>query len=105
MDGTTHLSDYLAILRRRRRQVIKVAASVFALAVALALLLPPVYRSTASILIEQEVPSDIVPSTVTGYATQRVKLTEARILTPERLANIAANFKSEEHTSEPPVTP
>lgn len=92
MDGTTHLSDYLAILYRRRRQVIKVAASVFALAVALALLLPSVYRSTASILIEQEVPADIVPSTVTGFIAQRVKLIEARILTPERLANIAVDF-------------
>lgn len=89
MDSTTHLSDYLAILRRRRRQVVRVALAVFALAVALAVLLPPVYRSTATLLIEHEVAPEIVPSTVTGYLTQRVKVIEARILTPENLANVA----------------
>lgn len=89
MESTTHLSDYLAILRRRRRQIIRVAAAVFVLAVVLALVLPSVYRSTATLLIEQEMSPDLVPSTVTGYLTQRVKVIEARILTPENLAGIA----------------
>lgn len=89
MESTTHLSDYLAILRRRRRQIIRVAVGVFVLAVALALVLPTVYRATATLLIEQEMSPELVPSTVTGYLTQRVKVIEARILTPENLAAIA----------------
>lgn len=89
MEGTTHLSDYLAILRRRRKQIIRVAAAVFAGAVLLAFVLPPVYRSTAKLLIEQEIASDMVPSTVTGYISQRIRVIETRVLTPENLAKVA----------------
>lgn len=89
MDGTTHLSDYLAILRRRRKQILRVAGSIFAVAVLLALVLPAVYRSTAKLLIEQEMPPDLVPTTVSGYITQRIKVIETRVLTPENLAKVA----------------
>lgn len=91
MDGTTHLSDYLAVLRRRRKQIVRVAGAIFAIAVILAVVLPPVYRSTAKLLIEQEVPTDMVPSTVTGYINQRIRVIETRVLTPENLAKVAKN--------------
>jgi polysaccharide biosynthesis transport protein len=89
METTTHLNDYLAILKRRRRQILRVAMSVFAVAVVLALVLPTVYRSTAKLLIEQEIATDLVPSTVTGYLNQRIRVIETRVLTPERLAQVA----------------
>lgn len=90
MEGTTHLSDYLAVLKRRRRQVLYVAAAVFALFALLAVALPPVYRSTAKLLIEQQqIPPDIVASTVTGYVNQRLRLIETRVLRPEHLVRIA----------------
>jgi len=90
MERTTHLSDYLAILRRRRREIFKVSATVFGIAALLALFLPSVYRSTAKLLIEQqEVPQDLVPSTVTGYMNQRIRVIETRVLTPEHLLGIA----------------
>lgn len=90
MERTIHLSDYLAILRRRRRQVFKVAAAVFGLAVLLALFMPPVYRATAKLLIEQqEVPQDLVPSMITGYMNQRMRVIETRVLTPDNLVAIA----------------
>src|SRR5581483_7302797 len=90
MERVTHLSDYLAILRRRRKQIFKVAATVFGVAALLALFLPPVYRATAKLLIEQqEVPPDLVPSTVTGYMNQRMRVIETRVLTPANLAAIA----------------
>lgn len=90
MEGTTHLSDYFAILRRRRRQILMTAGAVFGIAVLLAVLLPSVYRSTAKLLIEQqEVPPDLVPSTVTGYVNQRMRIIETRVLTPDNLAGIA----------------
>jgi uncharacterized protein involved in exopolysaccharide biosynthesis len=46
-----HLSDYLAILRRRKKQVLRTAAAIFVLSVVLAFVIPPVYRSSATILI------------------------------------------------------
>lgn len=89
MEGTTHLRDYLAVLRRRRRQIVWVALAITALGVAAALLVPPVYRSTATLLVEQQLSTDIVRSTVTGYLVQRLKVIEARVLTPENLAAVA----------------
>jgi polysaccharide biosynthesis transport protein len=86
---TIHLNDYLAVLKRRRKQILRVAASVFGIAVVLAAVLPTVYRSTAKLLIEQEVASDIVPSTVTGYVSQRIRVIQTRVLTSERLAQVA----------------
>lgn len=88
--NTQHLSEYLAILRRRRRQVIRVAVAVFVAAVVLAFVLPPKYRSSATILIEQqEVPKDIIASTVTGYANQRLQIIQQRVLTQENLLRIS----------------
>ncbi|BAU48073.1 lipopolysaccharide biosynthesis protein [Sulfurifustis variabilis] len=90
MDGSTHLSDYLAVLKRRRRQVIYTAAAIFALFALLAVALPPVYRSTAKLLIEQQqIPTDVVSSTVTGYVNQRIRVIETRVLKPEHLAQVA----------------
>ncbi len=104
MDSTTHLSDYLAILRRRRKQIVRVAAAVFALAVILAVVLPPVYRSTATLLIEQEVAPELVPSTVTGYLNQRLKVIETRVLTPQNLSEIAKKLElfPQERAADPP---
>ena len=89
METATHLSDYLVILRRRRRQILRVAGAIFALSVVLAIVIPTAYRSTAKLLIEQEMAPDIVPSTVTGYVNQRIKIIETRVLTPENLAKVA----------------
>ncbi len=49
----TSLSDYIAIIKRRKNLFFTVVALVTTLAVGLALALPPVYRSTATILIQQ----------------------------------------------------
>lgn len=88
-----HLSDYLAILRRRKKQVLRTAAAIFALSVVLAFAIPPVYRSEATILIEQqEVPKDLVPSTVTGYANQRLQIIQQRVLTNASLLQIVQKF-------------
>lgn len=88
-----HLSDYLAILRRRKKQVLRTAAAIFALSVVLAFVIPPVYRSSATILIEQqEVPQDLVQSTVTGYANQRLQIIQQRVLTNASLLQIVQKF-------------
>ncbi len=52
-DQETSLSDYIAIIRRRKKLFFFVSSIVATIAVGLALALPPVYRSTATILIEQ----------------------------------------------------
>jgi polysaccharide biosynthesis transport protein len=92
--GTLHLADYLSILRRRKKQIKLVAALVFLVSAILAFVIPPQYRSTATILIEQQqVPRDLIPSTVTGYANQRLQIIQKRVMTDENLYKIAEKYQ------------
>ena len=47
------IDDYVAIVKRRKWSLILPALLVFAVAAAVALLLPPIYKSTATILIDE----------------------------------------------------
>jgi succinoglycan biosynthesis transport protein ExoP len=61
--------------------------------VALAFLLPPSYRSTATILIEeQEIPSDIVRSAITSYADQRIETIKQQVMTRSTLWKIIEQY-------------
>lgn len=87
------LGDYWAILKRRKWMFIGPALVVGLIALTLAVVLPPVYRSTATILIErQEIPEDLVETTVTGYVQERIQGLKQRLLTHERLWNIAQKY-------------
>ena len=49
-------------------------------------MLPPIYQSEGVILIEsQEIPRDLVLSTVTSYAEQQIQVIKQRILTTSRI--------------------
>ena len=75
------LVDYLAIVKRRRAQLWIGFAAVFVPALLIALLWPPLYRSTGTILIEQQqVPQDLVPSTITSFAAERIQLIKQRVM-------------------------
>ena len=86
-------ADILAILRRRKKSLILPAVAVIFLAALVALLLPPIYRSTATILIEeQEIPSEFVMTTVTSFAEQRIQQINQRIMSFTRLLEIIQRF-------------
>ena len=85
--------DYVAVLNRRKARFIVPAALILVLSAAVAFLLPPAYRSSATILIEQqEIPSDLVRSTVTSYADQRIQLISQRVMTSANLQRIVEKF-------------
>jgi len=85
-DSSQSFSDYLSIVRRRRFLIFLVSACLFGIAGIVAILWPPTYRSTAMILIiEQEVPTDFVRSTITSYADQQIERIKAQIMTRSRL--------------------
>jgi len=48
------LNDYLGILRRRWLQIFVIFLSILAITVVIAVVIPPVYESTATILIESQ---------------------------------------------------
>lgn len=90
---TLGISDYLAILKRRKKQLAIPALTIFALCTGLAFYLPSIYRSEATILIEQqEVPSELVRSTVTSYAGERIQIISQRVMTTENLSKIIVNY-------------
>jgi len=86
-------AEILAIVRRRQKSLILPAVTIIVLAGLVALLLPPIYRSTATILIEQqEIPTDFVKTTVTSFAEQRLQQINQRIMSFTRLLEIIQRF-------------
>lgn len=69
------------------------AIAVFGLAVLAALFWPPTYRSSATILIEeQEIPQELVRSTITGFASQQIKVISQRIFTLSNIMGIVEKY-------------
>ncbi len=92
-DNQKTLQDYLAVLKRRWLQILLPAVVLFLLAAVVAFMLPATYRSTATILIEeQEIPRDLVRSTITSYAAQQVQVISRRIMTVENVSQIAEKY-------------
>jgi uncharacterized protein involved in exopolysaccharide biosynthesis len=87
------LKDYVDILKRRKTTLLVVTAALVAIAVAVALLLPAVYRSTATILIkEQEIPQEFVRSTVTSFADERIQVISQQIMTRATLLELVDKY-------------
>ena len=85
--------DYLAVVKRRKWQFIVPALAMFLLISVIAALLPSVYRSAAVVLIEEpDVPRELVFSTITSYADQRLQTIYHRATTTENLLQIINRF-------------
>jgi uncharacterized protein involved in exopolysaccharide biosynthesis len=78
---------------RRRYLFLVVAAILSALTVTVALLWPPTYMSSATILIEQqEIPQELVRSAVTSFADQRVQVISQRVMTTQNLLPLIERY-------------
>ncbi|HMB77937.1 MAG TPA: Wzz/FepE/Etk N-terminal domain-containing protein [Kiloniellaceae bacterium] len=87
------IHGYVSILKRRRWHLLLPAALVVAISLVVAVIWPPSYLSSATILIEeQEVPRDLVQSTVTSYADERLQVITQRVMTSENLVSIIKEF-------------
>ena len=90
---TKDLHDYVALLRRRKTVILTVGAALLAASAALAFMLPAVYRSTATILIEeQEIPPDLVRSAIATYADQRIETIKQQVLSRSTLWKIVEQY-------------
>jgi polysaccharide chain length determinant protein (PEP-CTERM system associated) len=91
-EGRT-LKDYLQIARRRKYLIAIPMLLFLAISVVVALVLPPVYQSEATILIEQQhIPVDLVKSTVVSFADERIQQIQQKIMTIENINNIINRF-------------
>lgn len=92
-EQTTELKDYIDAFRRRRTSILIMGVTIFFISILLAMFWPPTYRSTATILIEeQEVPPDLIRSTITSFAAQRIQEISQRVMTRANLAQIIDKY-------------
>jgi polysaccharide biosynthesis transport protein len=88
------LKDYLQIIRRRKYTILVPTLVLLLISTIVAIVLPPVYRSRATILIEQQhIPSDLVKSTVISFADERIKQIQQKLMTIDNLNKIIDKFK------------
>ena len=88
-----NIQDYLAILSRRKVAIILTAFIIFLIGLVVALVWPPTYRSSATILIkEQEIPTELVRSTVTSFASKQIKTISQRVMTRPNLMEIVEKY-------------
>lgn len=87
------LADYLAMFQRRKNLFFLVAGILFAIAAVIAVALPSIYQSTATVLIEQQdIPSDLVQSSATTYADQQIQTITQRVMTSTNLQKIIDKY-------------
>jgi uncharacterized protein involved in exopolysaccharide biosynthesis len=84
---------FLRAVRLRRRPLVMVIVAILLLSVLAALFWPPRYSASGTILIEQqELPNELVRSTVSSYASQRVQVISQRVMTTENLMSIIQRY-------------
>ncbi|MCZ2105596.1 MAG: Wzz/FepE/Etk N-terminal domain-containing protein [Comamonadaceae bacterium] len=92
-DYQPSLRDYIAIIKRRALLIASTFIGVAAVAIAVALLVPPVYQSTGTIMVEsQQIPTDLVQATVTSYADERIQVIRQRVMTRDNLMRIIEKY-------------
>jgi len=81
MENRLSVNEIKGIVRRRAKLFLQIFSLIMIIAVALALALPPIYRSQAVILIEgQQIPDEYVKSTITSYPEQRLEMITREII-------------------------
>ena len=92
-DDVRTINDYIGILRRRKWALVLPVVIILVIALVAAVTWPRTYRSTSTILIEeQEIPREFVITTVTGYADERLQSINQRIMSTTRLLEIINRF-------------
>jgi uncharacterized protein involved in exopolysaccharide biosynthesis len=93
LEQTPDFGDYLSAFRRRRGLIGLVAGLILLLGLITAFVWPPTYQASATILIEeQEIPTDLIQSTVTSYAAQRIQVISQRVMSRTNLLDIIEKY-------------
>jgi len=93
MEEQTQLKDVKGILRRGKKSFAIVSLSIFLLGVIIAFVLPPIYLSQSTILIENQlIPNEYVHSSITGFVEQRLQVITQRVMSRTKLVEIIDQF-------------
>ena len=103
MEQELTLHDYFSIARRRFLWLLIPFLLVLGAAIAVAIVTPAIYRSTGTIMVEsQQIPDELVKSTVTSFADERIEMIKQRVMTRERLLAIDQKFGLSQQADEAP---
>jgi succinoglycan biosynthesis transport protein ExoP len=90
------LTDLASVVRLLKRRLLFFIVPMLLIAVAgsvVVMLLPAMYRSQATILVEsQQIPDELVRSTVTALADERLQVIQQRTLSRDNLLALARKF-------------
>ena len=90
---TENFGDYAAIIKRRKYYILIPFLSIVIVAAIVACVLPPIYKSTTTILIEgQQIPSDLVRSTVPTVVEKAIQTITQQIMSRSKLLEIVKRF-------------
>ena len=93
MEQFTDLSAVVGILKRRALYFLVPAIVIMAGGSAVVMLLPAIYRSQATILVEsQQIPADLVRSTVTALADERLQVIQQKTISRDNVLALAKKF-------------
>jgi capsular polysaccharide biosynthesis protein len=88
------LKDLAGILRRRKWLLLLPALGVFALSAVVAFVIPATYKSTTTILIEEQgIPREYVTANITSFADQRLQSINQRIMSTTKLLDLITRFR------------
>jgi protein tyrosine kinase modulator len=94
MEPTVSLAEYASGFKRRIKPIMYTAGAVFFLVLLAALFWPPTFKASATILIEeQEIPDDMVRTTITSLANQQIEVIRQRVLTLANIMGMIEKFK------------
>jgi len=87
------INDYKDIVKRRWLYFLLPFFIVLLLSSLIVYFLPSVYKSSGTILIEsQQIPQDLIRTTVTSYADERIQVIKQRVTTRDNLYRIIKKF-------------
>ncbi len=88
------LEDAIIILRRRFFAFIIPAILIAPLGIVAVMLLPAKYTAQGTILVEsQQIPTELVRSTINTYAQERISTIRQRVMTRNRLLEVADEYQ------------
>lgn len=91
--GNVDLKFYISIFLRRLPYFIVIVAFLSAVGIAVASILPPIYRSEASILVEDpQIPENLASSTVPINPIEQIQIIERRLMTRANILTLADRF-------------
>lgn len=90
MSNAIDLKFYWAVFKRRLPYFVVIAALISAIGIVVAYTLPPVYQSSARMLVEpQQIPGDLAQSTVPVNPFEQIQIIEQRIMTRANIYDLA----------------